>query len=430
MAYQRTAGILSVGDELILGQTLDTNSRWLSQRLVDAGIMPAVHMTVPDELAAQRDTFASLASRVDVIICSGGLGPTADDLTRQALADAMGVPLELDSVSLSQVEAWFVSRGRTMPPLNRVQAMVPRTAAAIPNINGTAPGLRGVIGRCDVHCLPGPPREMMPMFESHVLPRLRPDPARAITTRTIHTFGIGESELAERLGSLMARDANPTVGTTASGGVVSIRIRHQGEAMSDACVQSLHACEQAARAAAGPYAFGGGDETLASCVVRLLQETRGTLAVAESCTAGGLGSLITQVPGASAVFLGGAVTYANELKTSLAGVPAAVIASHGAVSAECALAMARGIRERVNSTHALAVTGIAGPGGGTKDKPVGTVWVARASDDGSAEARRFVFSGAREATRDLAAKTALGLLRLRLAGVDAKLLREAERVVG
>ncbi|MEI7657449.1 MAG: competence/damage-inducible protein A [Phycisphaerae bacterium] len=427
--HQRTAGILSVGDELILGQTLDTNSRWLAQRLVDAGIMPHIHVTVPDTLEAQRDTLRSLASRVDVVVCSGGLGPTADDLTREALAGAMGTSLELDPVSLSQVEAWFVSRGRQMASINRVQAMIPGGARAIPNLNGTAPGIHGAVGGCEVFCLPGPPREMMPMFESHVLPRLRPDPAAAITTRTVHTFGIGESDLAQRLGDLMNRDARPTVGTTASGGVVSIRIRLQGEAASEESARVLHECESRARAAAGVYAFGSGDETIASCIVRLLQETGSTVGTVESCTGGGLGAILTQVAGSSMVYAGGFTTYSNELKTRLAGVPESMFATGGpgAVSGACALALARGGVERLGVHHALAITGVAGPGGGSKEKPVGTVWISRASRDGTSDTRRFLFSGDRAFIRDLAAKSALAMMRLRLVGAEAPLLREAER---
>ncbi|MCX5690939.1 MAG: competence/damage-inducible protein A, partial [Planctomycetota bacterium] len=271
-----TAAILSVGDELVLGQTLDTNSRWLSQQLTDAGIMPVIHLTVPDDLGAQQQAFTQLAAKVDVIIASGGLGPTADDLTREALAAAMGVPLELDPVSLSQIEAFFAARGRTMSDLNRVQAMFPRSAMPIPNIHGTAPGIMGQVRTdghaCEVFCIPGPPREMMPMFTSLVLPRLRPDPSRAIHTRVLHTFGIGESDLAQRLGPLMARDADPMVGTTASGGVVSIRIRCRGSHGDDRVVQAMHRCEQACRGAGGDYVFGAGDDSLAAACVRLLQE--------------------------------------------------------------------------------------------------------------------------------------------------------------
>ena len=434
MQYHRTAAILSIGDELVLGQTLDTNSRWLSEQLTNAGVLPRLHLTVADDLTAQREALVDLSAKADVIIVSGGLGPTADDLTRQALADAMGAPLVLDEVSLSQVEAWFVARGKVMSELNRTQAMIPRGADAIPNIHGTAPGIRGRIvsgaRACETFCLPGPPREMMPMFTSLVLPRLRPDPAMQIHTRVLHTFGIGESDLAQRLGSLMDREANPVVGTTASGGIVSMRLRYRGGDFDDAAVRAMHRCEQACRDAAGVYVFGGGDETLASACVRALQERGATLSVAESCTGGGLGALITQVPSASSVFLGGVLTYSNQSKSLLAGVPESMFVpdAPGAVSAACAIAMAKGVLERIGTTHALSITGIAGPGGGSQAKPVGTVWIGWASSTGGAQARRFFLSGDRQTVRDLAAKSALGMLRLALIGVEATLLRETELV--
>jgi nicotinamide-nucleotide amidase len=345
----------------------------------------------------------------------------------------MGESLQLDAVSLSQIEAFFTARGRTMSDLNRVQAMFPRSATPIPNIHGTAPGIHACIRlanrECDVFCIPGPPREMMPMFTSLVLPRLRPDPSRAIHTRVLHTFGIGESDLAQRLGPLMARDADPMVGTTASGGVVSIRIRCRGSHGDDRVVQALHRCEQACRVAGGDYIFGAGDDSLAAACVRLLQERGMKLSVIESCTGGGLGALITQVAGSSSVFVGGLLTYSNEAKHALAGVPEAIFATGapGAVSGECAVAMARGTLERVGGDHALSITGIAGPGGGSKEKPVGTVWIGRASRDGSSDARRFFLSGDRQTIRDLAAKSALGMLRLKLIGIDMPLLRQTEQ---
>jgi nicotinamide-nucleotide amidase len=433
LQHHRTAAIMSVGDELILGQTLDTNSRWLSQQVTDLGIMPVRHVTIADDLAAQKQLFLELAACADVVICTGGLGPTADDLTREALALAAGVALEQDPVSLSEIEAWFVARGRTMSAINAVQAMRPKTARAIPNPNGTAPGIvialeAGGGRRSDIFCLPGPPREMFPMFSSQVVPRLRPDASLAIHTKALHCFGIGESDLATRLGELMNRASNPTVGTTASGGVVSIRIRYRGEAGTDDRVNAMIAAERAARTAGGAYIFGSDGDTLATSVVRSLQENASTLCVAESCTGGGLGAMITQAPGASLVFRGGVLTYANEMKTQLADVPAKMFAAGGpgAVSRECAAAMASGIRAKLGTTHAISITGIAGPGGGSREKPVGTVWIAVASGDAAMDVRRFVFTGERDAIRDMASRSALAMLRQVLIGVKLPMLRQAE----
>lgn len=437
----RTAAIVSMGDELTLGQTLDTNSRWLSQRLVEAGIVPVEHVTTPDDLERTAAAFTRLAGSVDLIVSSGGLGPTADDLTRQALAKAMGDELIEDAAAVAQIEAWFRSRGREMPALNRVQALRPGRGESIENKHGTAPGICGVVGvegrRCEVFCLPGPPREMQPMFEQFVRARLRPPAGRVVITRVLHTVGIGESDLATRLGGLMARDRNPLVGTTASGGIVSIRIRYEGDAAEKTRAEA--AVEQVASEAAelaGPHVFGGGSESLASVVIDRLRRRGERLSVVESCTGGVLGSLLTDVPGSSEVFWGGWITYANQTKREQVGAPAALFAetgpadAPGAVSREVALAMARGGLERSGTDHCLAVTGIAGPGGGTEAKPVGTVWIARAwrgAEGIEAEARRFAMGGDRAAVREWSARWALAMLWLGLEGRgEVKLMREVE----
>jgi len=447
MHYHAAAAVLSVGDELILGQTLDTNSKWLSMRLLEAGVEPKFHMTVPDDVNAQRDAIIYLSRLVDVIIISGGLGPTSDDLTRNAVALATNDELIEDEISLTQIEAWYEARGRAMPHINRVQAMRPSRGQSIPNLHGTAPGIAATLRHdhrvCDIYCIPGPPNEMMPMFETQIMRRLRIDPLRNTYTRTLNCFGIGESDLATKLGPLMDRGRNPLVGTTASSGVVSIRIRYTGEASRSDAVRVLHETEQLAHAAALPYHFGNDDETLQACIVRLLQSKAQTLGCVESCTGGGLGALITQVPGSSSVFLGGLITYANTLKTSLAGVPSDFLDSSisksgasvsretgvqtppvGAVSRETACALAQGGLEKLAVMHCLAITGIAGPGGGSREKPVGTVWIALASADGSLDARKFNCGNDRATIREWAAKCALGMLRFKLEGITARLLRE------
>lgn len=434
----RTAAIVSMGDELTLGQTLDTNSRWLSQRLVLAGIVPIEHITVPDDLERTADTFARLAASVDLIISSGGLGPTADDLTREALARAMGDSLIEDPASLSQIEAWFKGRGREMPALNRVQALRPSRGEAIENRQGTAPGIAGRItqpGReCDVFCLPGPPREMQPMFESFVAERLRPPTDRVVVTKVLHTVGIGESDLATRLGPLMARERNPLVGTTASGGIVSIRIRYEGPGPREQAAAEVARAAQAASELAGPHLFGADGDTLASVVLEKLRRRGERLSVVESCTGGMLGSILTEVPGSSDVFWGGWITYANQTKREQAGVPAKLFAetgpadAPGAVSREVAEAMARGGLERSGTDHCLSITGIAGPGGGTEAKPVGTVWIARAWRTAAGteiEARRFAMGGDRAAVREWSSRWALAMLWLGLEGrAGVKLLRQ------
>jgi nicotinamide-nucleotide amidase len=439
----RVAGIVSVGDELTLGQTLDTNGRWVAQRLTDAGLVTIEHVTVPDDLDAQVAAFRRLAQVADLIVCTGGLGPTADDLTREALARAMDDALVEDPIALAQIESFYAARSRVMNASNRAQALRPSRGATLANHNGTAPGLHGQIvtregqreRACDVFCLPGPPRELFPMFEQNVLARLSLPAGRTVRTRVLHTFGLAESELAQRLGALMDRDAiakgRPMVGTTASGGVVSVRLRYEGSATPETAAAMLDECESQVRDAAGVYLFGGGSDTLASVVLSMLRQANQKMGVVESCTGGLLGGMLTDIPGSSAVFAGGLITYTNALKTLLAGVPSGNFSAGavGAVSRETAEAMAIGGLRTLGVDHALAITGIAGPEGATPAKPVGLVWIARASASGLAapdvDCRAFQMTGDRASVREWAAKTGLAMLWQHLAGVPAmKLLRQ------
>lgn len=421
----RTAAILSIGDELTLGQGLDTNSQWLSEQLVNSGILPIEHVTVADDLVAIAAAMERLSALTDVVISTGGLGPTSDDLTRHALARAMHEPVVEDEAALGWVRAWFTGRGRPMPEANRSQALRPASATLLRNEWGTAPGLAAVIASAgkntDTFCLPGPPRETRPMFETLVRPRLRP--AGRITTRAILSYGLGESEVAERLGPLMDRSRATLVGTTVQAGVVAVRIRHEGAAGEAAVAEA----ERVVRDRLGPYVFGADDDSLASVVLALLRERSQTLAVVESCTGGLLGSMITEVPGSSAAFVGGWITYSNAMKTGEVGVPAEVLDRHGAVSRETAEAMARGGLDRSGASWSLSITGIAGPGGGSAEKPVGTVWVSLASSGaGSAtDTRRFLIPGERQNVRAWAARHALAMLRLTLVGApELRLLRQ------
>lgn len=437
----RTAAILSIGDELTLGQTLDTNGRWFAQQLVDRGILPIEHVTVPDDLDANVAALRRLAASVDVIISSGGLGPTKDDLTRDALCQAMGDTLVEDPAMLAMVEKWYTSRGRVMTAPNRAQALRPSRGVALPNFAGTAPGLAGTIEssagsgrRCDVFCLPGPPRELFPMFEREVVPRLRVGGGRSVVTRVLHCFGIAESDLAARLGELMDRDApargGAMVGTTASGGVVSVRVRVDGQMPLERAEALADEVARQARQRAGGYVFGTGTQTLAMVVVDTLVKAGQVLTTVESCTGGLLGQVVTDVPGSSRAFAGGLVTYSNELKARLAGVDPALIERHGAVSEQVARAMALGGRARLGAGHAawcIAITGIAGPDGGSAEKPVGTVFIALAGPGHDAGlVRRFAMVGERANVREWAVKSALSMLLQAMAGERRVLLREVE----
>lgn len=442
-AHSRAA-ILSIGDELTLGQTLDTNSKWISERLVEMGIVPIEHTTVPDDLAAQAAAFRRLSERADVVICTGGLGPTADDLTRGALASALGCDLVEDQIALAEIEAFFGARGREMPANNRTQAQRPRTAMSLPNLCGTAPGLAASFSnQCEVFCLPGPPNELRSMFQHQVVPRLRPRAGVSVVTRCLHCIGIGESVLATRLGDLMDRDRNPLVGTTASGGVVSCRIRYEGTEGSERAGELVAATEREVRERAGVHVFGADGETLQGAVLSRLSRYGARVATVESCTGGLLSKLITDVPGSSAVFRGGLVTYSNELKVLLAGVPVGLLSvdGPGAVSPEVAGAMAAGGLERLGADVCLSATGIAGPGGAVPSqgsrpaKPVGLVFVGVALRRELAaklgvqelDVRAFRHTDDRNLVREWTAKCALAMLWMALAGAQStKLLRQVE----
>ena len=417
------AALLSVGDELVLGTSLDTNSRAIALALRDAGVEVAEHRTVADDLDAIVEAMRALAARHDVLVSTGGLGPTDDDLTRDALNVILddGAPQVEDAQARADLEAWFAGRGRPMAGINLRQSLRPRSARIVRNREGTAPGLSAVVGGCRVWCLPGPPREMLPMLESGVLGALRSGAAPAIVRRGIGTYGIGESALAERLGERMSRGREPSVGTTASGSVVTIQVVARGADAAERAADEVRACA----AIADPWSFGTDDATLASSLLDACRAQRRTLAVAESCTGGLVGSMLTAVAGSSDVFMGGWITYANAAKHRDLGVPTALLSAHGAVSAQVVEAMARGACARADADVAIAISGIAGPGGASEGKPVGTVWIGvHDGRSGEGRMRRFVFPGGREVVRDRAAKSALQMARWMVLGVDGTLIWE------
>jgi len=523
-----TAIILSIGDELVLGQTVDTNSPWLSQQLAAVGCRVLAHLTVGDDQQAIEEAIRESARRCDLLLVTGGLGPTADDLTRQALAAVMDAPLELDPTWLAELEDFFRKRGRSMPLMNRIQAMIPRGATMIFNPAGTAAGIRATLGggvggsdeatkrrsdeggeagrkgteamandqvrspksermtngeirgqtgnwqlatgncsptenppapstqhsapstqhsvpntqhsglstqdsalrtrRCEVFVMPGVPKEMRIMFERDVLPYVRQHGGRGvILSRTLHTFGLGESWVGEKLGELMRRDRNPSVGTTVSGGIVSLRINARFDDPAEAARQ-VETTEAACRAVLGDLIFGADDVTLAQAVAALLkqhplaQRWAPAVCAAESCTGGLLAKYLTDVPGSSAYFRQGWVTYSNEAKISELGVRPQTLERFGAVSEQTVREMAEGAARRSGAPFALAISGIAGPEGGTAEKPVGTVCIAlsaphpQKAGELEVSARTFNMPGDREMVRDRSAKMAMTMLRYRLLG--------------
>jgi len=413
------AAILSIGDELVLGQTVDTNSAFLSSQLASRGIMTLLHQTVADDVTAISDMIVYASKRVELIIISGGVGPTDDDLTRQALANAMDTDLVMDQTILPSIEVFFTRRGKPMPGRNKIQAYHPVGTTLIPNTCGTAPGIKAQLNQATIYVTPGVPSEMKTMWELSILPEITTKHApssRFIQTLKVNTFGRGESTVAQELGELFDRKRNPLVGTTVSQGIVAVRIRSEFETRQRT-TDELNHTRKIVEDGLGPIVFGTENTTLADVLVNMLIERDLTLVTAESCTGGLIAKRLTDVPGSSSVVKGGWVTYANEMKTQELGVPQDMLIKHGAVSEPVALQMAQAARQQAKSDFAISVTGIAGPDGGSKDKPVGTVWLAIA-DRNTVTARRFAFLGTRQTIRDRTAKMACQMLRFKLLGED------------
>ncbi|HUU83758.1 MAG TPA: competence/damage-inducible protein A [Phycisphaerae bacterium] len=421
------AELISIGTELAAGITVDTNAAWLAGRLAEVGIPAVRHVTVADDRAEVAAELRRAAGGAELVVVTGGLGPTEDDLTRPALADALGVGLRTSSTALEQVRAYFLRAGRKWHESNARQAEFPEGTTPIENRWGTAPGIRAVVGASIVYCLPGVPREMAEMFAAAVLPEIERrvvgggdggghglGSGGVILTRTLRCFGAGESNIGEQIADLMQPGRAVSVGTTAQEGMIGVRFtaRAASRAEADALIE---ADMNEARRRLGVLVFGADDQTLESVVGALLVDRGLTLSTAESCTGGLLAKRLTDVPGSSAFFVRGAVTYSNASKTEVLGVDAGLIEEHGAVSAEVAEAMAVGCREQAGTDFALSTTGIAGPSGGSAEKPVGLVYIALA-DSAGCRVRRFTFGEylPRPSIRDRACSTALNLLRTRL----------------
>ena len=411
--------ILSIGTELTMGQTVDTNAAWLSAQLAAQGIPCEQHVTISDDLEPIRRAISTACRDADLVLITGGLGPTDDDLTRQALADAMNATLVLHQESLDRIAAFFAARKRSMSPANHIQAMFPLGATPIENTCGTAPGIHARIGNTDVYCMPGVPREMTTMFTRDILPRLLTlGGGRALVQRTLRTFGGAEADIGERIADLMKRGRNPTVGTSAADMIISIRINALANTPNEAA-QMAEADVREVRARLGDWVFGEGDDTLQSAVGRKLIECGRTISTAESCTGGLIAKRLTDVPGSSAYMMQGFVTYSNQAKHTLLGVPMALIDQYGAVSAEVARAMAEGCRKVSATDYAISVTGVAGPTGGTAAKPVGLVYIG-ISNSIATEVRELRMGGhlARDEIRDRTAKVALGMIRQSLSAIE------------
>ena len=409
----KKASIISVGNELLAGLIVNTNVVYLSRQLLSMGVPTVSSYTVGDRIDSIAQAMAQAAQQADIILITGGLGPTDDDLTRQALARFMGVQLEFKDYLLAEISDFFTKRNIKMAQNNKVQAYIPAGAEALPNNVGTAPGI--IVereGKIFV-CLPGVPSEMKQIFIESVAGRLKQaGGGQVVLMRKLRCFGTGESVIAEKLGNLMQRDRNPLINCTVSGGIITLHI--VATATDKPCAEEMIGNDaRQLRALLGDLVYGRDEQTLAEVVGAKLRRRRKKLAVAESCTGGLIGKLLTDVPGSSDYFTYGWVTYCNEAKIRELGVDAGLIEKHGSVSEKVVRAMAKGARARAGTDFAIAVTGIAGPGGGTEQKPVGLVYIAVDSGE-SIDVQRCVFSHTREHIRYRAALAAINMLRLSL----------------
>ncbi|HWG59250.1 MAG TPA: competence/damage-inducible protein A [Candidatus Acidoferrales bacterium] len=404
------AEIIAIGSELLTPYRLDTNSLLLTAELNGLGIRVVHKAVVGDSLEDMCASFRRAFERADLVVTCGGLGPTEDDRTRDAVAEVLGRRLQRDDAILRGIQERFRRYGRAMPEINSRQAMVPEGATVLPNPKGTAPGLwLEWNGRIAI-LLPGVPSELRALMESEVRPRLaRFNPSERLFSRDLRVIGLPESEVEQRVSPLYA--LYPNTETTILASPLGIQL-HPRVWSSDAAKAEVLLDEIVKRMslALGEHLFSTSGEALEEVVARALTEKRATIAVAESCTGGMLAERLTNVAGSSAYFVGGVVCYSNELKTSMVGVPPEMIEAKGAVSAEVALALAEGIRRRTGASIGIGITGIAGPGGGTPEKPVGLVHEAMADENGP-RAKMFQFTGEREQIRRRATQGALDMLR-------------------
>ncbi len=409
------AEVVSVGTELLLGQIVDTNASFICSVLADLGIGVYFRSTVGDNTGRVQEVFLHALSRADLILSTGGLGPTDDDLTVAAAAGALGLPLERHGEAWAHVQEFFRKRNRPLSSQQEKQAMLPRGARMIPNPRGSAPGVIIEHREKTLIFTPGVPREMKGMIQDTVIPYLRERglAGREVIRSRVLRITLGESVVEDRLRDLMRSSVNPTIAPYAHTGECHVRLTARG---TEVQVEPLLAGTEAAiRERLGPAVYGTGETTLEDAVAQALTAKRVSVAVAESCTGGLLGQRLTNPPGASAYMDGGVITYSNAAKRRWLGVPEALLEQHGAVSAEVAKAMAEAVRKQAGTDLGIAVTGIAGPTGATVEKPIGLVYIALAHTGGT-EVRevRYGTEPGRSGVRYLASQTALDMIRMHL----------------
>ncbi|MBU7005255.1 competence/damage-inducible protein A [Phosphitispora fastidiosa] len=406
------AELISTGTELLLGQIVNTNAQFIGQRLAKLGIDVFFQTTVGDNESRLREVVKTAMGRADLIIVTGGLGPTSDDLTRETIAGMLGAELVMDEESLAHIRDFFEIRGRIMPQINAKQALNIHGAVTIPNRIGTAPGSIVEFEGKSIVILPGPPVEMRPMFVETVedyLRKMTGTDKAVIVSRVLKILGMGESMVEERISDLVDKQVNPTIAFLAPKGEAYIRLTAKANS-DDAAGEIISGVEAEIRNRLGDYIYGTDDDTLEGVVAGLLHKHGLTAATAESCTGGLIASRLTEIPGVSENFVCGFITYSNDAKINMLGVSRDTLEKYGAVSEQTALEMAVGARNAGGTDVAVSVTGIAGPGGGTPEKPVGQVYIALAGQD-NAFAVKNLFTGDREVIRWQSANVALNILR-------------------
>ena len=407
-----TAEVISIGDELLSGETIDSNSSHIDGVLESIGWRVVRHQTVPDDIDRISDAYRLASQQAQVIISTGGLGPTQDDLTFEGLARAMGVKLELHSPTMARIEARFAKRGRKPTENNLRQAYLPVGVEVLDNDIGTAPGLRAQLGEARVFVLPGVPKEMRWFLEHRVRPQLAPH--EALVRRTLSVVDMGESDLEASLEDIIRCYSSVQVGFRCGEFENQVKLLGRGPEAHE----QVRAALEAMRRVLGAKVIDGEHPSIEASAVAALSSARQTVAVAESCTGGLVAKLLTDVPGASSVFMGGVVAYANKVKEDSLSVSSEVLEAHGAVSEPVARMMAEGAQKRCSATWGVSTTGVAGPGGGSPDKPVGTVWIGCAGPKGTEAHLLELSNRSREEIRMSTAKKVLDLLRRRVLALD------------
>ncbi|MFM8917766.1 MAG: competence/damage-inducible protein A, partial [Bacteroidota bacterium] len=404
------AEIITIGDELLIGQVIDTNSAWMAQRLNEAGVRVVRKQTVGDVPEQMAEVIKAALNRSDIVLLTGGLGPTKDDKTRDVLCTVYKCGLVVDAQTLARMEAYFTARNRVLSDTNRDQANVPDKCTPIPNHHGTAPGMWFEENGKILVSMPGVPYEMKAMMDEFVIPKLRNQFALPeVFHQTIITMGITESHLSDLLSKWESElPARYTLAYLPAPGIVRLRLSCYDAGMHDA--NAMTELMDGLATLVQPYLFSRGDTTPEQSIGEMLRIRNQTLSVAESCTGGYVSHLITTVPGSSIWYMGSSVSYDNEVKSTFLGVDANIISTKGAVSEEVARAMAEGIRTKLKTTWSIATTGVAGPGGGTPEKPVGTVWIALSGPFGT-QAKMFRFGDNRLRNIQMTALMAFKMLR-------------------